>query len=182
MTRIAAALSLAAALAVPHLAAAQEQQPGRGPSTPAERKRVIETTRRLEKKPFGKDADADRVWLMRWIDEVPDVTIRYCPGPLYRLVEAGHDGRAIWVQSLFGMAAHAIERPKDAEDWVKAQVAGLESALSAYEAAVREESRLRSPALERLLAARRAGKLASIVREEMSACDPEFQDIPSDAI
>jgi hypothetical protein len=182
VTRIAAAFALAAALALPSFARAQSQAPKRGPSTATERKRVLEITHRLEQQPFGKGADSDRVWLMQWIDEVPDVNIRYCPGPLYGLVEAGHDGRALWVQSLFGMAAFAIERPKDAEDWVKAQVAGLQSALAAYQAAVKADPKARHPALDRLVAARKAGTLAQIVREEMVACDPDFQPAGPDAI
>jgi hypothetical protein len=178
VTRTLAALALFAALAWPTLG----QEPKRGPSTAAERKRVVEITRRLERQPFGKGADADRVWLMRWIDEVPDVTIRYCPGPLYALVNAGHDGRAIWVQSLFGMAALAVEKPGETEDWVKVQVAGLESAIDAYQAALKADPELRLPVLERLAAARRKGALPALVREEMVACDPEFQPIGPDAI
>ena len=50
-------------LALPGLAAA------RGPSTPAERKKAVETTRRLERSPLAPNADADRKWLLKWIVE-----------------------------------------------------------------------------------------------------------------
>ena len=183
LTRTTAPLALALALALPLAAAAQEGK--RGPSTPAERKRVVEITRRLEKEPFGKGASADRVWLMKWIDEVPDVTIRYCPGPLYDLVEGEPADRALWVQSLFGMASLAIEKPAEAKDWVKAQVAGLESALAAYQSTVKANPRAKLPAFERLLAKQKAGRLEEVVKQEMSACDPDYQEsgpVPSDAI
>ena len=177
------ALALACLLALPLAAHGQESK--RAPSTPAERKRVVEITRRLEKEPFGKGANDDRVWLMKWIDEVPDVTIRYCPGPLFDLVEGDAPDKALWVQSLFGMASLAIEKPADAKDWVKAQVAGLESALLAYRSAVKANPKAKLPAFERLLAKQKAGQLEDVVRQEMPACDPAYEEngpLPSDAI
>ena len=182
MNRTLAALSVAAAVALPHAAAAQEGK--RGPSTPAERRRVVEITRRLEKAPFGKNADADRIWLMTWIDEVPDVNIRYCPGPLYGFIEGDYVGRVLWLQSMFGMSTYLVERYPEREqaDWVKVQVAGLESAIAAYRAARKADEVVRIPALERLVKAQAAGTLAKLVREQMVACDPDWVPIPSDAI
>ncbi|MFT3916774.1 MAG: hypothetical protein QM704_22645 [Anaeromyxobacteraceae bacterium] len=182
MNRTLIALSLAAALALPALASAQEQK--RGPSTVAERRRVVEITRRLEKVPFSKSADNDRVWLMTWIDEVPDVNIRYCPGPLYGLIEGQYEGRAFWVQSLFGMSAYLVEHYPDREkaDWIKVQIAGLESAIASYQTARKGDEVGKIPALEKLVKAKAAGTLAKVVREEMEACDPNFTPIPSDAI
>lgn len=183
MNRTTPPIALILVLALPLAAAGQESK--RGPSTPAERKRVVEITRRLEKEPFGKGASSDRVWLMKWIDEVPDVTIRYCPGPLYELVEGDPPDRALWVQSLFGMASLAIEKPTEAKDWVKAQVAGLESALAAYQSAVKANPKAKLPAFERLLAKQKAGQLEEVVKQEMPACDPAFEEsgpLPSDAI
>jgi hypothetical protein len=173
-----------AALALAALAPLAARAEGRGPSTPAERKRVVEITRRLEKDPNAKGATSDRVWLMKWIDEVPDVNIRYCPGPLYDLVGGAPQERVLWLQSLFGMAAFAIEKPADANDWVRAQVAGLESAILAYQAAVKADPGAKSPVFERLIAAKKAGKLGEVVKEEMPACDPNYESnaIPSDAI
>jgi hypothetical protein len=182
VNRTLAALSIAAALALPHAASAQEAK--RGPSTPAERRRVAEITRRLEKAPFAKGADAERVWLMTWIDEVPDVNIRYCPGPLYGLIEGDYEGRTFWIQSLFGMSTYLVEHypERESADWVKVQVAGLESALASYKAARKADEVARQPALERLVKAQAAGTLAKVVREQMVACDPNYQPIPSDAI
>jgi len=182
VTRTLAALSIAAALAVPHAAAAQESK--RGPSTPAERRRVVEITRRLEQAPFAKGADTDRIWLMTWIDEVPDVNIRYCPGPLYGLIEGDYEGRTYWLQSLFGMSAYLVEHYAEREtaDWLKVQVAGLESAVASYRAARKGGEGTKLPALEKLAKAQAAGTLARVVREQMIACDPEFVPIPSDAI
>lgn len=188
MTRTLAALALAAALAHPITGAAQEDDSSSRlrptASTAAERKRVVEITRRLERAPFGRNADADRIWLMQWIDEVPDVNIRYCPGPIYGLIEGDYQGRTFWLQSLFGMSAYLVEHypQRETESWVKVQVAGLESAVASYQAARKAGETRRIPALEKLVKAKAAGTLAKVVREQMVACDPEFVPIPSDAI
>lgn len=182
LTRALAAVALAAAVTLPHPALAQGK---RGPSTASERRRVVEITRRLEKAPFGPRSDDDRVWLMQWIDEVPDVNIRYCPGPVYPLIEGNYEERTFWIQSLFGMSAYLVENyaKRDEADWVKVQVAGLESAVLAYQAARADKDPVdRIPALERLVKARKDGKLAKVVREEMVACDPDWVPIPADAI
>jgi hypothetical protein len=182
LTRILAVAAVTTLVAMPATALPQSK---RGPSTAAERTRVVEITRRLEKAPFGPKSDDDRVWLMQWIDEVPDVNIRYCPGPLYGLVEGTHEKKAFWIQSLFGMSTYLVEHyeQRDEADWVKVQVAGLESAVTAYQAARRSDGTLRRiSALERLSEAKRNGKLPDVVREEMRACDPKWVPIPADAI
>ena len=178
MIRSLVLLVAALALALPGHASAQSE---RGPSTPAERRRVVEITRKLEKQPFGKGANTDRVWLMKWIDEVPDVTVRYCPGPLYDLVDGTAQEKALWVQSLFGMASFEIEHPDEAADWVKTQIAGLDSAMAAYQSTVKANPDSKMKVFERLLAAKKAGKLADVVKDQMNTCNPEYQSAP-DAI
>jgi hypothetical protein len=46
---------------------------GRGLSTPEERAKAIRVARGLERDPLGKDAAANRQWLLNWIIEVPDI-------------------------------------------------------------------------------------------------------------
>lgn len=177
LTRTLAFFVIAIALLKTDVAAAE---PSRGPSTPAERKRVVEITRKLEKAPFGPGADADREWLMKWIDEVPDVTVRYCQGPLYELVNGAAQDRKLWLQSLFGIATFEIEHPDEASHWVKAQEAGLESAITSYQSLLKADPAAKISVFEKLIAAQKAGKLADVVREEMPTCNPE--EVPPDAI
>lgn len=180
MIRPLAALVLLA-VALPALA-------DRGPSTPAERKRATEVTRRLEQDPLAKRGDEDRVWLFQWIVEIPDIMVRTCESPLDQLRddESGRHGRELYLQHVFGITAFLIEKPKRKDDWVAQQVAGLESVLRAYRAMKEAEPGLRWRSLERYDELRREGKLADAVRRSMPACDPATDDemgpAPSEAI
>lgn len=165
----AVAAALALALLSPAAALA------RGPSTPEERKRAVETARRLEREPLARSATEARKWLFQWIVEIPDIHVTSCSGPLDPLVKDDEDGWAqiLWVQSVFGMTAFLVENPKKAGDWAAVQTAGIASVLRAYESLRRADSEARWEALDRLLAAEKAGKLRALVEKEMASCGEE---------
>jgi hypothetical protein len=167
------------ALLVPALAGAAP--PKRGPSTAAERKRALEVTLRLERDPVGKGASADRQWLFQWIVDIPDVNVTSCSGPLDALVDAqaeGRHGAELYVQSVFGMAVFLIQHPKAKDDWVSVQRAGIESVLRAYRSLRKVEKDAAWPALDELETARRAGKLADLVRERVTCQDGDQGFVP----
>jgi len=176
---IAAALLAAAA---PSLAAE------RGPSTPEERKRAVETTRKLERHPLARSSIEARRWLFQWIVDIPDIHVTSCQGPLDPLLKDEEDtfAQLLYVQSVFGMAAFQIENPKKEKDWVAVQTAGLESVLRAYQALLKSDPEATRPELERLAKARKAGKLRALVQKEMAKCGEPQEDqmgpLPSDAI
>ncbi len=168
-------------LATPTLASA------RGPSTPAERKRAIELTRKLEKQPLARSSNQDRAWLLQFIVEAPDFEVRGCSGPLDVLAkdEEGPYAKLLYVQSVFGMAAFVLENPKKADDWAAVQTAGIESTLRAYAAILKADPDARWKELDRLVAARDAKKLRAVVEKEMPKCgtgEDEGGLPPSDAI
>lgn len=177
VTRTAALLAALLAL-TPALAAA------RGPSTPAERKRAVETTRRLERDPLGRGAAADRRWLLQWIVEIPDVSVRGCSGPLDALAQddGGRYGKQLYVQSVFGMASFLIENPRRADEWLAVQTAGVESVLRAYRALLRKVPQAHWEELDALLAIQRRGKLAEVLEEAMEGCGDPQAPAPGDAI
>jgi hypothetical protein len=176
---LAAALVL---LSVPALASA------RGPSTAAERKRAVELTRKLEKQPLARSSSQDRAWLLEFIIEAPDFDVKGCTGPLDVLVkeEDGPYARVLYVQAIFGMAAFMFENPKKKDDWAAVQTAGIESTLRAYQAILAADPDARWKELDRLVAARGAGKLRKLVEKEMAACGRGEDDAggpaPRDAI
>ncbi len=173
------AIALCLVLAAPALAA------GRGPSTPAERKKAVETTRRLEKYPLAPDADAQRKWLLKWIVDIPDINVRGCAGPLDALAqddEGKRHGRQLYAQSMFGMTAFMIEHPRQKDDWVAVQTAGVESTLRAYQSLLSSEPDAHWEELDTLLQARRAGKLRELVEKTMEGCGEERPPGPGDAI
>jgi hypothetical protein len=160
LTRTHLAAAVALVLLAPSAATA------RGASTPAERRRAVETTRKLEREPLAKTANADRRWLLQWIVEIPDVNIRI-----------------LYAQAGFGMATFIIEHRDREKDWVGVQVAGLESVLRAYQAIVKKDRSARVPALDDLEADRKRGKLRAVVGSEMKGCDPEAMgNVPEDSI
>jgi len=176
--------TLAAFLALTLLAPAAAR--ARGPSTPEERKRAVEATRKLEKEPLARNSMELRKWLFQWIVEIPDINVTSCGGPLDALREDEEDtyGQILYVQSVFGMTAFMIESPKKAGDWVAVQTAGIESVLRAYDSMRKADSELRYKDLERLEKARKAGKLVEIVKKEMAKCGnpDEMGPAPRDAI
>jgi hypothetical protein len=170
----AALLALAPALAVAE----------RGPSTPAERRKAVDSTRKLEQQPTAPGSNAARKWLMQWIQEIPDINVKSCSGPLDALAQDSGDekfGRILYVQSVFGMAAYQVEHPKE-KDWVTVQTAGIESVLRAYSALLKTQPDAHWQELDLLLAARRQGKLEQVVEETMEGCGDESAPQPGDAI
>jgi len=168
-------------LAAPRLAMA------RGPSTPEERKRALQTTRRLEKEPLARKSMEDRKWLFQWIVEIPDIQVDGCKGPLDGLAEDDEGyGRILYVQAVFGMAAYLIEHPDKKADWVTVQTAGIESVLRAYDAMKKADSGARWKELDRLQAAQKKGQLRGIVSKEMAECgkppEERMGPAPRDAI
>jgi hypothetical protein len=179
LRRAAVAGALTLILALPGLAAA------RGPSTPAERKKAVETTRRLERYPLAPNADADRKWLLKWIVEIPDINVKSCNGPLDGLAQdedGSRHGRWLYAQSMFGMTAFMIEHPREKGDWVAVQMAGVESTLRAYQALIATDREAHWDELDTLLEARRQGKLREVVEKTMEGCGEERGPGPGDAI
>ncbi|ABC82144.1 hypothetical protein [Anaeromyxobacter dehalogenans] len=156
----------------------------RGPSTPAERRKAVEVTRRLEREPLARRAAADRRWLLQWIVEIPDIQVRGCSGPLDPLAEddGNRFGKILYVQSVFGMAVFQIEHPRSADDWLAVQTAGVESVLRTYRSLLRARPQARWDELDALLAAQRRGRLPALLEEAMEGCDEPAGPAPGDAI
>jgi hypothetical protein len=174
-----AAGTLALALSLsPALAAA------RGPSTPAERKKAVATTRELERNPLAPGSGTARMWLLKWIVEIPDINVRGCSGPLDALVQddGSRHGKELYAQAMFGMTAFMIENPRKKDDWVAVQTAGVESTLRAYDALVRADPSARWEELDQLTEARRQGRLQEIVESTMEGCGEARAPGPGDAI
>ncbi len=178
MRRAITAGALALAFVLPARAA------DRGPSTPAERKRAVEVTKRLEKFPLAANANSDRVWLMKWINDIPDITVRTCGGLLDPLAvdEDAKYGRKLYAQSMFGMTAFMIENPQRKDDWVAVQTAGVESTLKAYQSLLQAKPDARWDVLDKLLTAQKEGTLNDVVENALDGCGDERPPGPGDAI
>ena len=136
-----------------------DDAPARGPSTEAERARVLRLARDA-----GQDPRAamlrDGAWLDHWVREVPDFTFE--PGPAFGwLGTAGGAGSGELLQFQYTASAMAfqIEQPMQRGQQGAIAAAGMEGALRAYEALLRRDPKEHSDKLDAALSAHARGKL-----------------------
>ena len=137
---------------------------GRGLSTPEERANAINIARSLERDPLGKDAAANRQWLLNWIIEVPDIRFKSCLGLLSPGVGDRYRYSAeVNQQIIFSAAAFKLEHPDHLRNNIGAYIAGVEGALRAYETLMKSAPDAQLAFLDDLVAKRDRGELADHV-------------------
>jgi hypothetical protein len=143
----------------------------RGPSTQEERERALRLVQVLETDPLGDEAKRAREWLLAWLIEVPDVSVKLCGSLLGPLLESKKNySEELVMQMMFSEAAFVIRSPTMAADDLAAYTAGIEGALRAYEAILKSKPKARWPFLDDLLQKRDAGVLRNYVVEAQKAC------------
>jgi hypothetical protein len=119
------------------------------PSTLQERRAAVETARRLEKEPLMPGAAGVRTELLRWWTEVPDLRLSWCAGVLLETKNKETSG-IVLLQGIFGAGAFTIEHPDQAADQKAVTLAGIQSALRAYQAAIAQNPKLKDSFLDQL--------------------------------
>lgn len=155
--RAPAALLPAAASAPPP--AAQE----RGPSTPAERARVVQMARDAQRDPQTVQ-QRDGAWLKAWVDEVPDLTLEY--GPAYAWLKAAAPATVrdvLKFQYTASAMAFQVQHPEQASQQAAMEAAALANVMRAYWTLVQRNPQFVSAQLDRALGAQREGKLAAFL-------------------
>jgi hypothetical protein len=149
------------------LAGAQQ----RGPSTPEERARAIQTAKSLQSDPLAPNVQQEREWLLKWLIEVPDISVKMCPTFLGDLGDSksGNPG-AIIATMLASEAAFVIEHSEKAKDVDAVYFAGVDGALHGYEAIRLKDASYRLPHLDDLIQKRDQGKLSNYVRATAKKC------------
>jgi len=142
------------------------QEGSRGPSTRAERDRAVKITHELEADPLSPRLRDDRDWLIKWIEDVPDITVSICPDP------AVGEGRyryshELLLQKTFSSATYIIETSARDRNDLSVEAAGVEGALKAYEAIIKKDPSARSEYWDRLLKKRADGTLRDYVARYM---------------
>jgi carboxypeptidase Q len=154
-----------AVLALSSLLVAQDE-PKRGPSTPEERQRFVAIAHRLEETPLDADLRPELQWALRWLVEVPDITVDVCTAPLGDFMKKKYKySSEIVVQVTFSSGAFIIEHPDLANDTKAQYVAGVEGALRAYQSILKAKPDVKSKELDDLLQKKSQGTLPSYVRE-----------------
>ena len=125
---------------------------------------LIKAATFLEQKPLDKDARKIRRWAIEWVIVTDKVSVNACS--LMLGVEKKYKySSELFGQYTIGMAAYKLSNPDKAPDEDLAQQAGIESAVTSYEAIVAAEPKARNAFMDDLLAKRSQGTLAAYVKE-----------------
>jgi hypothetical protein len=113
----------------------------------------------LEQTPFGRDAKDLRGWAMRWIIATDKVSVKVCS-----LLLSGIDKKYKYTSELLsqytiGMAAFKLANPDKSNDEDAVQMAGITSAISSYDAMVRDQPKARNAFMDGLVTKRSDGTL-----------------------
>jgi hypothetical protein len=141
----------------------------RGPSTPEERARVVQTAKSLQSDPLAPNVQEDREWLVKWLIEVPDISVKMCTTFLGGDSKSGNPG-AIIATMLASEAAFVIEHPDKAKDVEAVFFAGVDGALHGYEAIRLKNASYRLQHLDDLIQKRDQGKVSDYVRATAKKC------------
>ena len=158
------------ALCVVLLIAPLAAQGSRGPSTPEERARALELVELLEATPEAQEAKEARRWLVVWLTEIPDITVKVCLAPLGSSTDLDGVPADLTMQQVFSQAAFLIRNPKAKSGSTEAYVAGVEGALRAYEAMRLSGTVQTLRVFEELKKERTAGNLEKVVRKRAKNC------------
>ena len=143
----------------------------RGPSTPEERARAVQTAKSLQADPLAPNLQGDREWLVKWLIEIPDISVKMCTTFLGDLGDSksGYPG-AVIATMLASEAAFVIEHPEKVKDVEAIYLAGVDGALRGYEAIHKKDRSYRVPHLDDLIQKRDQGKLTDYVHATAKKC------------
>lgn len=145
--------------------------------------KFVRMTRQLEQAPLGDADKSTRTWLLKWVQDSRDITVRFCrvldPVPGQGIPNSG----ILATQQIFGNAAYQISHPDRRADPQATQLAGARSALRAYAALLAKDPKARIPRMDALLRDEAAGKLGTtlapvIARQCAAAGTPKVEFKP----
>src|SRR6266850_2734331 len=99
------------------LVASQTSAQAPKPSTADDRAKAVEIARSLESDPLGKNAKEQRNWMVHWLIDVPDISVKVCGNLLQPLLGSNKNYAAeIFTQMVPSSAAFIIANPDRAKD------------------------------------------------------------------
>jgi len=141
----------------------------RGPSTAEERARVVELVQKLQVDPINPQLRSEREWALRWLIEVPDITVTIC-GDLLRPVlgtKYKYEPDLVTFNTL-AAAAFIIQNP--GADSFAVNKASLDSTLAAYQAILKTKPKAVLKGLDDLLQLKKNGELDKFVHAATESC------------
>jgi hypothetical protein len=141
------------------------------PSLPEERAKVLDIAKRSERDPISKVAKDDRGWMVAWISETPDFMLIVCSESLTPLLlSKKEDQTAIWFSGFAGSAAFVVEHPESMRDINAVNMAGVQSALRAYQSVVAKNPNFKIAGMDELLAKSIDGRLTEEMLRAAAEC------------
>jgi hypothetical protein len=141
----------------------------RGPSTPEERAKALTIIRDNEANPLAPNALEQRRWLLVWLAQVPDITVKACM-IFEKLPKSGKkDSDLIFGQTVFSQAAFLIQNPDKKDNLLAQYQAGVEGALRLYENLLKTNPKDKDAYLDDLIQRREAGTLTQFVKERVAS-------------
>jgi hypothetical protein len=142
-------------------------QAQRGPSTPDERQRMLALVQKMEQAPLDQSLRPEIEWGLKWLVEIPDITVSVCTAPFGKFWDEKYKGVPDHFVGLFtfAMAAYVIQHPDGANDKVAQYIAGMESVLGAYQSVLKSKPNAHSKNLDDLVQKQSEGKLADFIRD-----------------
>jgi hypothetical protein len=119
----------------------------------------------LEEKPFDAKAKDVRAAAMKWIIDTDRVTVTVCAFLIEGIPERYPYASEMLDQYTIGMAAYKMSKETEVKTEDGAQLAGVESALTAYLAIVKERPSAKLAFLDDLVAMRTRGELAGYAQK-----------------
>jgi len=127
-------LALCLALSLLATAAVRAAAPPRGPSTPEERQKALKLVKVTETEPWSDAARDARTWLFKFLEEVPDITVKQCLALLGPPQDRAGVPEDLQKQILFSGLGYMLEHPDVPGGNTQTLVAALEGTLRAYQA------------------------------------------------
>lgn len=143
----------------------------RGPSTLEERQRLVALVHKMEQNPVDLSLQSEKEWALRWLVEVPDITVSICSAPFGKFWDEKYKAVPDHFIGLytFAMAASVIERPETAGDSPEQKLAqseaGIKAVLLGYQSLLKTNSKARSKNLDDLVQKENDGKLTDFIRD-----------------
>ena len=157
-------------LVLPLLFAGPAFPAARGPSTPEERQKAVELVEVLETSPWSEEAREARAWLMTFLNEAPDITVKRCLSLLGSPAERQGIPSDLQMQHMFSSAAYILEHPGAGAGSTETFLAGLDGTLKSYSALRAHGSIEPQARLEQLLQIQKGGGLETYVRGQGRNC------------
>jgi carboxypeptidase Q len=141
----------------------------RGPSTPEERARVVALVQKLQSNPIDPQLRSEREWALRWLIDVPDVSVTMCADLLKPVLGTKYKYEMDLIAfNTLASAAFVIENP--GANLFAVNKAALESTIAAYQAILRAEPKATLNGMDALVQMKINGELDKFVQRATDDC------------